>query len=121
MSARVGPTAHAREVGLDVLRAMAITAVLAFHSLDCVPCTPSAAAKFFRHGWLGVDLFFVLSGFLISRQVFRERAHRDVGAALKVFWTRRWFRTLPLYFLILFVNSVVKPALFHAPFRGDVW
>ncbi len=109
-----------REIGLDALRAFAILSVLAFHSLDCISKTPEWCAAIFRRGWVGVDLFFVLSGFLISRQTFRADAQgTSVAASLRFFWMRRWFRTLPLYFVVLFVYALVKPAVFHTPFRGD--
>jgi peptidoglycan/LPS O-acetylase OafA/YrhL len=114
------PPEAGREIGLDVLRAVAILSVLAFHALDCIPSTPAWCRAIFQRGWAGVDLFFVLSGFLISRQTFRADArHGSVAGSLRQFWARRWFRTLPLYFVVLFAYAIVKPALFHAPFRGD--
>jgi len=52
------------------------------------------------YGWTGVDLFFVLSGYLIARQLFRQSgisSFRDVGH----FYARRFFRTLPAYYVVL--------------------
>jgi len=52
------------------------------------------------NGWLGVDLFFVLSGFLLSRQLIGEMAHAgriDIGA----FWRRRLLRILPCYLVVI--------------------
>ena len=73
-----------RLAGLDGLRALAITAVLVFH-LD-----PS----WLPGGFLGVDVFFVVSGFLITTLLVRER--RATGRIdLPGFWTRRARRLLP--------------------------
>lgn len=109
-----------REHGLDVLRASAILGTLAFHSAD-LPGAPATLARVFGFGWLGVDLFFVLSGFLIARQVFKDRSRASYGRRLSLFWKRRAFRTLPLYAIVLFCYVVVKPRLFHAPFQERPW
>ena len=78
------PAATARLAGLDGLRALAIIAVLVFH-LD-----PS----WLPGGFLGVDVFFVVSGFLITTLLVRERL--ATGAIdLPGFWTRRARRLLP--------------------------
>lgn len=55
----------------------------------------------------GVDLFFVLSGFLIGGIMLRDFNQSSSIYELLSFWKRRWFRTLPLYFLILGLNYVV--------------
>ena len=103
-----------RDFGLDTLRAAAILSVLALHLRDCVPGIPAALDAVFARGWLGVDLFFVLSGFLISRQLVSLPNARPGP-----FWVRRWTRTLPLYFVVLFVYAVIKPRVFGFPFTGD--
>ena len=78
------PAATDRLAGLDGLRALAIIAVLVFH-LD-----PS----WLPGGFLGVDVFFVVSGFLITTLLVRERL--ATGAIdLPGFWTRRARRLLP--------------------------
>jgi peptidoglycan/LPS O-acetylase OafA/YrhL len=109
-----------RDDSLDVLRACAILSVLSFHALD-LHTPPSSLARVLAFGWMGVDLFFVLSGFLIARQVFRAQTRRRLGDELRTFWLKRWFRTLPLYYAVLFVFVVVKPHLLHFRFRGEVW
>ncbi|HEV2309915.1 MAG TPA: acyltransferase, partial [Acidimicrobiia bacterium] len=73
---------------LDGLRGAAVAAVVLFHAGHLVG------------GWLGVDLFFVLSGFLITSLLLEERAARD-GVALGAFWARRARRLLPALFLML--------------------
>ena len=51
-------------------------------------------------GWTGVDLFFVLSGFLISSQLFAQ-IKKGTGISLKTFFIKRFFRILPIYFFIV--------------------
>jgi peptidoglycan/LPS O-acetylase OafA/YrhL len=106
-----------RLLGLDVLRATAILAVLFLHTNLCVEGIPTPIRNLFSMGWAGVDLFFTLSGFLIGSQVFREGNLVPATSSLGEFWTRRWFRTLPLYFSVLFVYVFIKP-LFGFPFVG---
>lgn len=105
-----------RKHGLDLLRAVAILFVLIHH-------IPRLPGQYFPQwfvaisdvGWSGVDLFFVLSGFLIASQVFNRISKDD---SLKTFWIKRWFRTLPLYYSVLLVYVVLKPLL-GFPFRDN--
>lgn len=56
-------------------------------------------------GTIGVDLFFVLSGFLIGGIILRQiESGKTAFKDFLFFWIRRWFRTLPNYFLVLFLN-----------------
>lgn len=57
----------------------------------------------FFSGLFGVELFFVLSGVLIGGLLIEVFNHEDVQKRLKIFIFRRWFRTLPLYFIMLFI------------------
>jgi len=91
-----------RVFGLDVLRAAAILIVVDAHS--------GVALGNYSHGGLlhqflpdGVELFFVLSGFLIGGILIRiyEQEGRISGPVILNFWTRRWFRTLPTYYFVL--------------------
>jgi peptidoglycan/LPS O-acetylase OafA/YrhL len=84
---------------LDGLRGLAVLGVLAFHG------------GYGRGGYLGVDLFFVLSGFLITRLLVAE--HERTGAIrLGAFWVRRARRLLPA--LLLLVVGVTSSALASA-------
>jgi len=112
-------TPDEREHGLDLLRASAILLVLFYHSAD-LPTPPEAIAEVLRFGWMGVDLFFVLSGFLIGRQVFATPAGVPATSKLRTFWIKRWFRTLPLYYVVL-LAYFAKPFVFHVPFKGEAW
>jgi peptidoglycan/LPS O-acetylase OafA/YrhL len=55
-------------------------------------------------GFYGVELFFVLSGFLIGQILIRQGLNLDRAGNVAVFYVRRWFRTLPLFFLFLLIN-----------------
>jgi len=100
-----------RNRSLDVLRSIAILSVLLLHSTEAVLEMPASWVSIFAYGWIGVDLFFVLSGFLIGLQVFSGPEEGSRNEKLKVFWIKRWFRTFPLYYALLFVYVVIKPAL----------
>lgn len=86
---------------LDALRAIAAMAILVFH-LD-----PTA----FPVGWTGVDLFFVLSGYLITSIILR---HRESPRFLRTFYLRRGLRIWPIYYLVLLtlvaINSLLPRA-----------
>src|SRR5262249_2500345 len=85
---------------LDALRTAAIVLVIGNHlAVAGSHLAPSSAWGFtlFRYGWTGVDLFFVLSGFLIGRQLQRELQRRD-SVNVPRFLLRRGLRIWPLYF-----------------------
>jgi peptidoglycan/LPS O-acetylase OafA/YrhL len=90
---------EARADGLDTLRALAILLVFAYHYMVFVSGTPTFG-WFSEIGWVGVDLFFVLSGFLIANQIFAGLVHgRELS--LKAFYARRLLRTLPNFYAVL--------------------
>ncbi|WP_308638158.1 acyltransferase family protein [Paenibacillus silvisoli] len=88
-----------RNAGLDMIRSAAILLVLFCHGLgfffmqyhDFNPLN-------YVTGYLGVELFFVLSGFLIGRILLQDVVEKGTLSGLGTFYLRRWFRTLPLYF-----------------------
>jgi peptidoglycan/LPS O-acetylase OafA/YrhL len=94
--------AKQRVFGLDVMRAIAILIVVDAHATIALKEYYSGA---FWHHLLpdGVELFFVLSGFLIGGILIRsyEKKGSFDRSVLLNFWTRRWFRTLPNYYLVL--------------------
>ena len=75
--------------GLDGLRAIAFLLVLLFHT------------RFGTFGWVGVQLFFVLSGFLITGILLDMKKHMTTGLYFVKFYGRRFFRIIPLYYLYL--------------------
>jgi peptidoglycan/LPS O-acetylase OafA/YrhL len=99
--------------GLDGLRALAVIAVLLYHGgLTWIP-----------GGFLGVEVFFVLSGYLITALLLAEwRAHGSV--ALKAFWLGRARRLLPALYLVLVVTLAYAVVFLPgevAGLRGDVF
>lgn len=81
---------------VDGLRALSILLVMGFHQLG--PASGWIGQKL--SGWAGVDLFFIISGFLISSILLKER-DRDGTFSLKNFYVRRWLRICPAYYLFL--------------------
>ncbi|AUP78067.1 acyltransferase family protein [Flavivirga eckloniae] len=99
-----------RIFGLDIIRALAILLVLCSHStLLLFPNNTEfyiTVVQFF--GTVGVDLFFVLSGYLIGGILLKQiNQGKTKFKDFLYFWIRRWFRTLPNYFLILVINILL--------------
>jgi peptidoglycan/LPS O-acetylase OafA/YrhL len=93
-----------RIASLDVFRTLAILAVIGrhvhSHFLHDSTAPPGALDRVLGLGHAGVDLFFILSGYLIARIVLAElRATGRLFAPR--FWYRRWMRTLPAYYVTL--------------------
>ena len=94
-----------RVFGLDVLRAAAIMGVVCAHGFVVLyPHLVGVLGIFGHGGFYGVELFFVLSGFLIGQILLRQGTALGHAGNVAVFYVRRWFRTLPLFFLFLAVN-----------------
>ncbi len=86
-------------VGLDHLRAFAICYVFFYH-YGGIFAHPDWVHDIAQFGWTGVDLFFVLSGFLISSQLFAKIATAK-KISLKEFFIKRFFRIIPPYLVIV--------------------
>src|SRR5262245_800948 len=100
---------------LDGLRFVAFMMVYLFHggvpSAVLAQAIGSRAAGVFReNGGYGVQLFFILSGYLITALLLREEA-RYGRIALRAFWVRRILRIWPLYYLVILIGFVVMPGL----------
>lgn len=113
-----------RVFGLDLLRAIAILLVLISHGRHYMEKTMEGFAEYLSFGgYLGVELFFVLSGFLIGGILLKifEKSGRNITITdIKNFWIRRWFRTLPNYYLVLLINFIIVTVYFgyfHFDFR----
>lgn len=98
-----------RIFGLDLMRAVAILLVVFSHAIWILPQSKSFLTDLMSlAGVIGVEIFFVLSGFLIGRIIYnlfvdKEFTFKDV----QYFWVRRWFRTLPNYYLVLIFNVLL--------------
>ena len=104
-------------LGLDHLRALAITAVFLFHyQLFGHPAWVEKAGEF---GWTGVDLFFVLSGFLISSQLFGAIA-KGKTIAMREFFAKRFFRIIPPYLIVLILYISI-PFLREREHLAPLW
>lgn len=94
---------------LDLLRAFAIFLVVGNHMTICPSDTSiylNRITTFWnRGGWVGVDLFFVLSGFLISGLLFREY-QKDGELNLKRFLIRRGFKIYPSFWVLIAITSL---------------
>jgi peptidoglycan/LPS O-acetylase OafA/YrhL len=101
-------TDNKRIFGLDVIRAIAIIIVVIEHGGFILNGTIFEDFPFFSM-IDGVDMFFVLSGFLIGGILLKElnKYGKFKLNQLLTFWKRRWFRTLPNYYLILLLNYFV--------------
>lgn len=89
---------------LDGIRGLAILLVVLFHNFGFM--------RYFSFGWLGVDLFFVLSGFLITGILMRSAGQENF---LRNFYMRRVLRIFPLYYLCLIIFLIILPAFHKAP------
>ena len=98
-----------RVFGLDLMRTIAILMVLFGHCLWIFPESKRFLYQLFvLFGFFGVEIFFVLSGFLIGKILYQLYLKDDFSiATVFYFLKRRWFRTLPNYFLILLLNIII--------------
>jgi peptidoglycan/LPS O-acetylase OafA/YrhL len=115
-------TDRKRQPGLDLLRAAAILVVTIYHAGIMGFPLPGRAHRF---GWIGVDLFFVLSGYLIGGQLLgdgtpssRDRAAPSLDP--RRFFARRALRILPAYLVILAVYAFL-PSGREYPEMSPLW
>ena len=113
-TSRNGEAAPPRLPALDGIRAIAVLAVVALH------------AGMLPWGWIGVDLFFTLSGFLITGILLDAKDARGSGWATyaKPFYMRRLLRIVPLAWAFLAILFLVAPALGivrPVPFTEQIW
>lgn len=99
---------------LDVLRGIAVLLVFGCHA--ALHVAPSLFREWACKGWIGVDLFFVLSGFLITDILLNSK---DSQNYFQAFYLRRALRIWPLYFGLLFLSFIILPAV-NATMREEL-
>jgi peptidoglycan/LPS O-acetylase OafA/YrhL len=109
-----------RNAWLDLCRALAIVLVLLSHGRvflrDAFPWTE--VLRF--GGFMGVELFFVLSGYLIGGILIRS-SEQSGSQWLRTFYARRWMRTLPNYYLFLLLNLLLVYLSVRTGDPADAW
>ena len=105
---------------LDGIRGFALIAVFAYHALTYTIAPSSHMGSRLQRiaetGWVGVDLFFVLSGFLITTILLDARAAKNY---FRVFYIRRGLRIFPLYYLVLAGSLLLEPG--HSSWRAQLF
>lgn len=101
---------------LDICRATAILLVLLSHGrIFITPIFPNAQILKFG-GFLGVEFFFVLSGFLIGGIILDKiKTSKSPASWVPEFWGRRWMRTYPSYLLFIIVNILIISSVRQEP------
>ena len=107
-----------RILALDGIRGVACILVIVSHFFGEVPHGVKASMV----GWVGVDIFFVLSGFLIGRLILEKKQHANF---FSVFYVRRFWRIIPAYVLTVLAVSLLvalcPPTWSDAHVRFPVW
>src|SRR3954470_12620760 len=106
-----------RQPGLDLLRALAIIVVVVYHAALFGFKLPGRVDRF---GWIGVDLFFVLSGYLIGGQLLAALAC-DRRINLGRFFTRRALRIMPAYFVVLAIYFLLPAWREYPEMSQPLW
>ena len=110
-----------RLAGLDILRSLAILSVIVYHVyvFHGLGTMPAWIERLCQQGWMGVDLFFVLSGFLIGSQFLKPYLVSQTPS-LWNFYRDRIFRILPAYFAVLALYLFV-PLWRESPRMSPAW
>lgn len=109
-----------REPALDGVRGFAFLMVILIHCFYLIPTNPVWAGwdHVAKLGWFSIDLFFVLSGYLITRILIADRGRSDYFSR---FYLRRVFRIFPAYFVALALIWLLLPLMPQPPgFHGDL-
>ena len=88
---------------IDGLRAIAVISVIIFHLNN----------KWLTGGFIGVDIFLVISGYLITKTIFIEINEEQFS--FKKFYLRRINRILPAFFIVMFFTSIAAFAIWYLP------
>ena len=105
---------------LDGIRGLAILLVMGHHFFSAISVDSrvgSSVVHLLQAGWMGVDLFFVLSGFLITGILFDAKGSQGF---FRNFYTRRALRIFPLYFVLLALTLLLGPWVMPAGDAGNI-
>jgi len=94
---------------LDGIRGLAILLVVLGHFFN--------EYYLFTGGWIGVNLFFILSGYLITGRLYEHAAQQGGKNYFRNFYGRRVLRIFPVYYACLFVFFIVLPYVYHRYFQ----
>jgi peptidoglycan/LPS O-acetylase OafA/YrhL len=112
---------------LDGVRGLAILWVVPYNALEVLSAPPAGPIHLFamlaHPGWVGVQLFFALSGFLITGGLLDTRQSKNY---FRAFYARRALRILPLYYivllgLLLLTAFIAPPGELHSRLRNQIW
>lgn len=110
-----------RVLALDGVRGIAVLVVILFHYFNNQYLSTDISAlnkaeilimQATSLGWAGVNLFFVLSGYLIGSILLKNR---ESGSLFKVFYLRRFARIIPIYYVLLLLYIIVKHTSLYNP------
>jgi peptidoglycan/LPS O-acetylase OafA/YrhL len=110
---------HHRIFGLDLLRAVAILITVYGHAVMLVPPAYQSWHNLPISAIDGVNIFFVLSGYLIGGILLKALLDERKPFAIAHFWMRRWLRTLPAYLVVL--GSVLAVWAGQGKLPAEVW
>ncbi len=110
-------------VSLDGLRGIAVLAVMFSHFNRFLPAIPAFVPMkvLFTYGWSGVDLFFVLSGFLITGILTQTKSAANY---FQSFYIRRFLRIFPIYYaalIVIFAVIALMPSIPNVPPPSERW
>lgn len=104
---------------IDALRAVSVFIVI-FHHLPIMGGDNLFTTIF--HHFTGVEIFFVISGFLITRILLLNKANnKPIKLNLKTFYIRRFFRIFPIYYLSIFYLILINPSDYRSYFWYDLF
>jgi peptidoglycan/LPS O-acetylase OafA/YrhL len=103
--------------GLDVLRGFTALYVMVFHinEFGCIYIYEGIFKSIISYGYIGVPIFFIISGFSLSYATAKSSFFSEKG--IYSFYIKRFFRILPLFYLALIIHLLLNTLLLNKPFN----